>query len=261
VFKRRTPRSWLRLAAETVWPQSGWRRAGTYVWHRLRRLPDSPQRIARGVFAGVFVSFLPLYGIHMASAAAVALVIRGNVLAAIFATLVGNPLTFPPIAWLALETGHWLLGGDNAAPMSAVLDAFGSAAAQFWANLRALVFGGATQWDSLRVFYRQVYLPYMLGGTPTGLLAGLVSYYLSLPLIVGYQKLRATKARERVERRLAARAAALAAAEAAARAEAEAAARAGAGGTAAAGDATPRAAGVLPAAGPETPSRAGAGHG
>jgi uncharacterized protein (DUF2062 family) len=221
VFKRRNPRSWLRLAAETVWPQSGWRRAGTYVMHRLRRLPDSPQRIARGVFAGVFVSFLPLYGVHMLSAALVALVIRGNILAAIFGTLVGNPLTFPAIAWVALETGYLVLGGDYTAPMSTLLDSFGAATSQLWDNGKALILGGETHWGELGRFWQGVFLPYFIGGIITGAIAGAVFYYLSLPIIVGYQKLRATKTRERVERRLAERAAALARAEAAARADAD----------------------------------------
>jgi hypothetical protein len=39
------------------------RRAGpgprSYVMHRLRRLPDPPHKIARGIAAGVFVSFTP----------------------------------------------------------------------------------------------------------------------------------------------------------------------------------------------------------
>ncbi|MFN6979018.1 MAG: DUF2062 domain-containing protein [Gemmobacter sp.] len=214
MFKRRTPRSWARLAAETVWPQSGWRRAGSYVLHRLRRLPDSPQRIARGIFAGIFVSFMPFYGFHMLSGAVFALAVRGNVLAAIFGTLVGNPLTFPAIAWVALEAGYWMLGGDHSAPMSAVIDAFGAAATQLWHNLVALVHDRPTHWDNLHRFFHQVFLPYFVGGIPTGLVAGLIGYFLSLPVIVGYQKLRAKQTRERVERRLAERAAALARAEA-----------------------------------------------
>ena len=50
--------------AEFVWPRGGWARAFHYVKHRMRRLPDSPERIARGVWAGVFVTFTPLFGMH-----------------------------------------------------------------------------------------------------------------------------------------------------------------------------------------------------
>ena len=55
VFKRRNPRTLWGWTREMVYPQGGFRRATQYVLHRMRRLPDSPQRIARGVFAGSVV--------------------------------------------------------------------------------------------------------------------------------------------------------------------------------------------------------------
>ena len=64
VFKRRNPRTWLRTVAEVFYPRGGWRRAVSYVIHRLRRLPDPPHKIARGVAAGVFVCFTPFFGFH-----------------------------------------------------------------------------------------------------------------------------------------------------------------------------------------------------
>ena len=48
MFKRRKPRSYSQLATEMIYPRGGWRRASQYVMHRIRRLPDQPQRIARG---------------------------------------------------------------------------------------------------------------------------------------------------------------------------------------------------------------------
>ncbi|WP_431358125.1 hypothetical protein [Sulfitobacter albidus] len=48
IFKRRDPKPWLRSVAEFLWPRGGWTRAFHYVKHRMRRLPDSPERIARG---------------------------------------------------------------------------------------------------------------------------------------------------------------------------------------------------------------------
>ncbi|MFV0473483.1 MAG: DUF2062 domain-containing protein, partial [Pikeienuella sp.] len=68
VFKRRDRRSWLRIVGESFWPRGGWGRAALYVQHRIRRLPDKPQRIARGISCGVFVSFTPLYGLHFIAA-------------------------------------------------------------------------------------------------------------------------------------------------------------------------------------------------
>jgi hypothetical protein len=64
VFKRRTPRSYVQIVGEAFYPRGGWTRAAWYVAHRLRRLPDPAHRISRGIFAGVFVSFTPFYGLH-----------------------------------------------------------------------------------------------------------------------------------------------------------------------------------------------------
>ena len=86
VFKRRTPRTYLQMLAEAFWPRGGWTRAFHYVKHRIRRLPDNPHRIARGVGAGVFVSFTPLFGLHFISAVASAWIVRGNMLAALLGT-------------------------------------------------------------------------------------------------------------------------------------------------------------------------------
>jgi uncharacterized protein (DUF2062 family) len=64
VFRRRDRRSPWRAAAEAVYPRGGWRRAIEYIKHRLRRLPDSPEKIGRGMAAGAFISFTPFYGFH-----------------------------------------------------------------------------------------------------------------------------------------------------------------------------------------------------
>ncbi|MGB7244927.1 MAG: DUF2062 domain-containing protein [Sulfitobacter sp.] len=114
VFKRRDPKSYLRTLVDLLWPRGGWTRAFHYFKHRVRRLPDSPERIARGVWAGVFTTFTPLYGVHFFVAALLAVVMRGNVLAALMATFFGNPLTYLPIAAASLTTGHWLLGRNMA---------------------------------------------------------------------------------------------------------------------------------------------------
>ena len=61
VFKRRDKRTWWQAISDFVWPKGGWARAFHYVKHRLRRLPDPPHRIARGIFAGIFVTFFTVF--------------------------------------------------------------------------------------------------------------------------------------------------------------------------------------------------------
>ena len=114
IFKRRDPKPTLRALAEFLWPRGGWTRAFHYVKHRMRRLPDSPERIARGIWAGVFTTFTPFYGLHFIVAALIGRVMRANILAALMATFFGNPLTYVPIGIAALQTGHWILGAPVA---------------------------------------------------------------------------------------------------------------------------------------------------
>lgn len=188
VFKRRDPKPVMRAVLEFLWPRGGWGRAFQYVKHRLRRLPDSPERIARGIWAGVFTTFTPFYGLHFIFAAITARVMRGNLLASLMATFFGNPLTYVPIGLVSLQTGHWLLGSKmKAGDERSFGGKFMDAGNDLWDNLWATVFGGPTDWTRLRVFYEEIFFPYLIGGIVPGVIAATVAYYLAVPLIRAYQ--------------------------------------------------------------------------
>lgn len=205
VFKRRDKRSWGRIVTEALWPRGGWTRAAHYMKHRLRRLPDAPHRIARGVFAGVFISFTPIFGGHFAGAALLAWIMRGNILASLMATFVGNPITFPFIAGFGVELGNYLLGHPGVMSPLEIFTDFGQAGAEFWRNITSLFSADVAHWDRLHRFFFRVYLPYLLGGCVLGIFGGIASYYISLPVIIAYQNRRKKKLRDRLERRLAQR--------------------------------------------------------
>lgn len=197
MFKRRTRRSWLRLMMDSVYPRGGWARAASYVAHRLQRLPDTPDKIARGIAAGVFVSFTPFFGFHFLLAAIINIVMRGNLLAALLATFIGNPLTFPLIATICLETGNMLLGRSEVFPFRRVVDAFGTASVELWHNVRAMFGPGTVEWGRLSNFLDTVFLPYLLGGIIPGLVVAMVCYALSRPVVAAYQKRRRRKLRQK----------------------------------------------------------------
>lgn len=215
MFKRRDARPWTRVATDLVYPRSGWRRASNYLLHRLRRLPDDPHRIARGVAAGMFCNFPPLFGVQMLSAALLAWVFRGNVLAAVLATFVSNPLTTPLIAFLSLELGHWMLGTHGALDVNMLVHAFSDAGTEIWSNIQAIFTDEPTRWYRLKNFFFSIFLPYALGSILPGIVASIATYYLSLPLIVAYHKLRDKRRVERAEKRRLAQRLDLAQAEAA----------------------------------------------
>ena len=185
---------------EFFYPRGGWLRAAHYIKHRLRRLPDEPERIARGVFAGLYVSFTPFFGLHFLSAAGLSLLIRGNVVAALLATFVVNPVTTPPLAWGAVELGHWVLGSENTHGFNDILGLFGGFTSQLWDNLQAAFTDKVAEWDSVKDFYSSIFLPYLVGGLIEGLPISLIFYFMTLPVIRAYQHHRVKKLQERIEK-------------------------------------------------------------
>jgi uncharacterized protein (DUF2062 family) len=199
VFRRRERRPPWRLLREFVWPRGGWGRALGYVRHRLRRLPDSPTKIGRGVWAGVFVSFTPFYGLHFVLSALLALLMRGNVVAALIGTFINNFLTVVPISVLSLSFGYWLLGmRAEAHLLRSVGDSFSEAAGDLWHNALAPFTARTAHWDGLAEFWSRVFWPYLVGGIIPGLVAATACYALTVVLVRAYQAARRRKLQSRL---------------------------------------------------------------
>lgn len=184
LFKRRERRPFLETARQWVAPRRGWRRVIGYWRHRMQRLPDSPTRIALGFACGVYVCFTPFFGFHFFVAAALAWILRGNILASAIGTFVGNPITFPFIAAVCLELGVMITGGrirDGIEDMP-----FTEMAILFLRNLELLVF------------------PYFIGGLAPGIAAAALSYFIIKPIVAGYQKRRRARLVARAKARIAA---------------------------------------------------------
>ena len=200
VFKRRDRRSPVQIASEFVYPRGGWTRAFHYVKHRVRRLPDSPERIARGIGAGVFAAFTPFYGLHFVVAALCARLINGNILAALSGTFFGNPLTYVPIGVICLQTGHFLLGTEfEKGQGRGLMGKFASALGDLKNNFLSIFTDRVADWHGLGIFYHEVFYPYLIGGIFPGIVAGFVCFLLSLPLIRTYQQRRRDKIKAKFE--------------------------------------------------------------
>src|SRR5438105_6799000 len=110
MFLRRAPTSFLTKVRETIWPSMGWRRAITYYWHRLHRIPGTPSFIAIGFACGAAMAMTPFYGTHMVTAAALAWVFGGSMLGAVIGAHVANPWTAPALWYGAYYIGEFMLG-------------------------------------------------------------------------------------------------------------------------------------------------------
>ena len=196
MFKRREHPPMLQRMGHALYPKGGWRRAFYYVTYRVRRLPDTPERIARGIWAGVFTAFTPFYGLHFVIAFLISRVMRGNALAALAGTFFGNPLTYVPIGIVSLQTGYWLLGAEAKGESGR---SFGGKFVDAWHdlkfNIKAFFNHTEPDWHGLGVFYHEVFYPYMIGGLIPGVITASICYYLSVPLIRAYKQRRLSRIR------------------------------------------------------------------
>jgi uncharacterized protein (DUF2062 family) len=201
VFKRRKPLGWLAWMREMVYPKGGFKRATRYVIHRMSRLPDDPHRIARGIFAGFLIGFLPLPGLQFVAAWLAARLVRGNLLAALLGTFNTNPITTPFFAVFAMTFGHWITGVEGTLNFDAIIDAFTFASADLWRNFMAIFTTDTMHWSGLIRFWHEIYVPYFIGALIPGLVISLAAYYITIPIVQTYQKARAAKGDDRRERR------------------------------------------------------------
>jgi hypothetical protein len=148
------------------------------------------------------VSFTPFFGFHFLSAALLGWVLRGNIIAALLATFVGNPLTTPIIAITSVELGHRMLGIDAPMDVKSIIAAFTNAGTELWGNARALFTADVVHWENLGTFFGTIFWPYLVGGLLPGLAIGLAFYWATIPIVRAYQKIRAGQAQARLEKRL-----------------------------------------------------------
>lgn len=115
LFKRKTSLPFIKKFFRFLWPVSGFKRAGKYLGLRLLRLQDDVNNVAVGLAFGVAVSFTPFVGFHIGLALLLTFLTRGNYLATLIGTLIGNPWTFP-LTFLMMEKIANLMTGQNIIP-------------------------------------------------------------------------------------------------------------------------------------------------
>ncbi len=178
-----------------IWPQIGFRRSMTYVWHRVGRLHGTPHSIAGGFAAGAALSFTPFVGSHFVLAVLISWLTRGNIVAGLLGTAIGNPWTFPFIWLWIYELGRRLgaAGAGDAKPdaLAIIVDlpgVMGRALLSFdvdWAYLDNL---WAILW------------PMIVGSIPTFVLVWLAFYLILKPLVATYQVKRIARRRRKQEK-------------------------------------------------------------
>ena len=192
MFRRRKQMSVVYQVRSIVWPERGFRRLFSYLFQRVIRLPGTPFSIASGIACGVFASFTPFLGLHFIFAAALALALRGNVLASAIGTFVGNPWTFVPIWLVSYEVGFEIIhinAGDGSTAQLTIdelLAVMGDIA-------RFLTFSDKITWFDLKASLELVLIPLLLGGLVLGTLAWLISFCLTYNAVKAWRAHRVRK--------------------------------------------------------------------
>ena len=180
VFKRKKKQTTIGYLKSLFFPEGGWRRAIEYLSHRIRRLPDSPHRIALGLSFGVFASFSPFFGFHFVLGALLAYVFNANIFASILGTFFANPITFPFIAAISVRMGVFIL--DQFPFLKSDKDSVNT-----WLLDSELNGLGVFEKFLVEVYFDK-FIPYAVGGTICGVITAFIIYILSKPLINSYQK-------------------------------------------------------------------------
>ena len=153
----------------------GWRRFIRYQFIRLSRMTGGKRAIARGFACGAAISFTPFVGLHFVFAGLFAKAVRGNVVAAIVGTAVGNPWTFPFIWSACYQLGL------------TILDSKDHHAQSFDSEL------------SITVLFSNpldIFLPMLIGSVPLMLIIWPVAYY------AGLRGMRAQKNRKKPRKKI-----------------------------------------------------------
>lgn len=158
-----------------------------FVRNRIFRVDDDPKRVARGIAVGLFVGFLPLFGLQMLLAFFVARLLKANRVLALLFVWVSNPVTAVFIYYpcyllgrlLLAKTGKPQLGSHQLERMFQNIfttenifhDVF---TAQFWT-------------DAYKAFM-QIGVEITLGGIVLGAITAKIGYWVSLVLIQRYRQ-------------------------------------------------------------------------
>lgn len=148
----------LRQNAKT-W--QNWQRTVRYFYLRFIRLQGSPEYIARGVAIGVFAGMFPILGLQMIVSVALAAIMGGHKIVAAAASWISNPFTYIPMYGFNFWIGQCILGRNT---LIFSMEKFQS-------------------WQKLMELGTEVLTTLFLGCLIVGVIATIISYFVSLKMI------------------------------------------------------------------------------
>ena len=168
-------------------PRSGIFRWLRYVYVRLVRTNDSPQKIAWGLAVGVFLGVFPTFGLGTLVALALAITFKFNKAAAVLGSLIMNPLT-TPLFWTASSALGAILVNRDWHHTLKMVQAFSD-------HLRLVDLTTREGWAFLLKGLRTGIYIYLLGNILISLVLSVTFYAAALHLTRAYRERRHLKIR------------------------------------------------------------------
>ena len=164
----------IRQSAGTIGP---FRRPGARgmrrTWQLALGLEATPHAVGLGLATGVFVAFLPVLGVQMLVAVAIAWAGRANVGAAVLGTWAGNPLTWPAMWVGSYLIGIMLLGEAGAMTAEELQRTLAHLADTTVARMDPL-----TMLDTVGTLLWPILKPLFVGSLVLGLISGGALYFI-----------------------------------------------------------------------------------
>lgn len=175
MFRRRDQLPIIDRLRDLVWPRIGWVRTITYYWHRLQRIPGTPESIAAGFGCGMAASMSPAVGTHVLAGMLLAYLLRGSILASVIGTFVINPWTAPPVWFSTYYTGAFILGWEE----------YGHAGVSDFLDMFVGLSKAVVHLD-INLFFSSVipiFWPMLVGAVPVAIVVGFGSYLILVPIL------------------------------------------------------------------------------
>ncbi len=169
----------------------------TKHWVRsLLRARGSPEAIAFGFSIGLFIGFMPLYGVQILLAGVLATALGGSRIPAIAGVWVTNPLTAIPVYGFCYRVGLYLLGRRPAGGWKKIEQILQNSGEGSWLGVMFDKLGQLVELSW------QMVGPLVAGCATLGVLFALMSYPFVVRLVKGHRLVRAQRRARRWQKRV-----------------------------------------------------------
>lgn len=146
------------------------RRWGRYIYLRLVRQNDEPEKVAKGVGLGVFIGIFPTFGVGTILAILIASWAKWNRASAVLGTFIMNPLFNPFFVSLSVVTGNLFVPAGS--------------------RITVEMFRNGKLWHG----FLHAIPTYIVGNFLVSTAFAMLAYWLTLGAIREYRRRRATRA-------------------------------------------------------------------